>query len=305
MRLNCPTCDAVYEVDDVAIPSSGRRVRCSACDEAWRVSGDGASISSHKSTLAIGVGSAALAMSRSTAIETLAPRRPIPPEGTASETVDATAEAVPETPAAEAKEESFDETTTPKAPESDDSADSATGSVDAETSAGAPEPEAVSGSPDETTGPEADESKGEDATAVPEEDAGQTSAPTPRSKFSPTPKPIEIPDAPKPAPVATGDAEDEDDDEAAGSPMRGVVGFVVGFALVVLVFSPYLFRGQIVSAFPEAEPVVSSYAEGVGRVQDGIRSAYAYVSNEVAYLVGGLESVEEVQPPAAPPPSTQ
>ncbi|NUB44769.1 zinc-ribbon domain-containing protein [Fertoebacter nigrum] len=35
MRLICPNCDAQYEVDDNAIPESGRDVQCSNCGHAW------------------------------------------------------------------------------------------------------------------------------------------------------------------------------------------------------------------------------------------------------------------------------
>ncbi|MFC2968414.1 zinc-ribbon domain-containing protein [Acidimangrovimonas pyrenivorans] len=35
MRLTCPNCDAQYEVDDRAIPESGRDVQCSNCGHAW------------------------------------------------------------------------------------------------------------------------------------------------------------------------------------------------------------------------------------------------------------------------------
>lgn len=35
MRLVCPNCDAQYEVDDAAIPASGRDVQCSNCGHAW------------------------------------------------------------------------------------------------------------------------------------------------------------------------------------------------------------------------------------------------------------------------------
>lgn len=35
MRLICPNCDAVYEVDDSAIPETGRDVQCSSCGHAW------------------------------------------------------------------------------------------------------------------------------------------------------------------------------------------------------------------------------------------------------------------------------
>ena len=35
MRLICPNCDAEYEVDDSAIPDSGRDVQCSNCGHAW------------------------------------------------------------------------------------------------------------------------------------------------------------------------------------------------------------------------------------------------------------------------------
>ncbi|WP_103332192.1 zinc-ribbon domain-containing protein [Pseudotabrizicola formosa] len=35
MRLICPNCDAQYEVDDSAIPDTGRDVQCSNCGHAW------------------------------------------------------------------------------------------------------------------------------------------------------------------------------------------------------------------------------------------------------------------------------
>jgi predicted Zn finger-like uncharacterized protein len=35
MRLVCPNCEAQYEVDDSAIPASGRDVQCSACGHGW------------------------------------------------------------------------------------------------------------------------------------------------------------------------------------------------------------------------------------------------------------------------------
>ena len=35
MRLICPNCDAEYEVDNAAIPDTGRDVQCSSCGHAW------------------------------------------------------------------------------------------------------------------------------------------------------------------------------------------------------------------------------------------------------------------------------
>lgn len=35
MRLICPNCDAQYEVDDSAIPETGRDVQCSNCGHGW------------------------------------------------------------------------------------------------------------------------------------------------------------------------------------------------------------------------------------------------------------------------------
>ncbi|MFV0490864.1 MAG: zinc-ribbon domain-containing protein [Pseudorhodobacter sp.] len=35
MRLICPNCEAQYEVDDNAIPETGRDVQCSNCEHAW------------------------------------------------------------------------------------------------------------------------------------------------------------------------------------------------------------------------------------------------------------------------------
>lgn len=35
MRINCPNCDAQYEVPDEVIPPEGRDVQCSACETTW------------------------------------------------------------------------------------------------------------------------------------------------------------------------------------------------------------------------------------------------------------------------------
>ncbi len=35
MRIGCPNCDALYEVDETAIPPDGRDVQCSNCGHAW------------------------------------------------------------------------------------------------------------------------------------------------------------------------------------------------------------------------------------------------------------------------------
>lgn len=35
MRIGCPNCDALYEVDDNAIPPGGRDVQCSNCGHGW------------------------------------------------------------------------------------------------------------------------------------------------------------------------------------------------------------------------------------------------------------------------------
>ncbi|MEM9967739.1 MAG: zinc-ribbon domain-containing protein [Pseudomonadota bacterium] len=35
MRLNCPICEAIYEVPDDAIPPMGREVQCSNCEHRW------------------------------------------------------------------------------------------------------------------------------------------------------------------------------------------------------------------------------------------------------------------------------
>ncbi len=35
MRLTCPNCEALYEVEDSAIPPTGRDVQCSNCGHAW------------------------------------------------------------------------------------------------------------------------------------------------------------------------------------------------------------------------------------------------------------------------------
>lgn len=45
MRLTCPNCQAQYEVDDTAIPASGRDVQCSSCGHSWYQQADSGGIS--------------------------------------------------------------------------------------------------------------------------------------------------------------------------------------------------------------------------------------------------------------------
>jgi predicted Zn finger-like uncharacterized protein len=37
MDIACPTCAAVYEIDDATVSIDGRKVRCAACSTVWRV----------------------------------------------------------------------------------------------------------------------------------------------------------------------------------------------------------------------------------------------------------------------------
>jgi len=35
MRLVCPKCSTQYEVDDSAVPATGREVQCGSCSSTW------------------------------------------------------------------------------------------------------------------------------------------------------------------------------------------------------------------------------------------------------------------------------
>ncbi|MGL4638042.1 MAG: zinc-ribbon domain-containing protein [Beijerinckiaceae bacterium] len=37
MDISCPTCEAVYEIDEATVSDDGRKVRCAACSTVWRV----------------------------------------------------------------------------------------------------------------------------------------------------------------------------------------------------------------------------------------------------------------------------
>ncbi len=37
MDIACPNCAAAYELDDATVGPKGRKVRCAACGEVWRV----------------------------------------------------------------------------------------------------------------------------------------------------------------------------------------------------------------------------------------------------------------------------
>ena len=255
MRLTCPSCAAIYEVEDIAIPASGRRVRCSACDAGWRVAGDGAAVVRNRARLA------AVAARASAAFEE---------ERTAQR--DAPAEAAPVAeprPAPDEAPQSEAKPPQPKKPEPTP--------VDVAVARSTPEakrPEMPASNP-----PDAPASQEPGARAAKPPD-GAPSAEREDGEFR-TFKPIRM----RPAPVIKDDDEDEDEDEERSSPLRSILGFFVGFALVLILFAPYLFRDQIISAAPSLAPFVDGYADTIRWVQNGVRGAYEGIAEEVRYLV--------------------
>ena len=260
MRLTCPSCSAIYEVDDIAIPASGRRVRCAACDGAWRVSGEGAVVTQTRAA------NPAIAAQPRSAQE---PSRAAAPEAApepAPESAPQAAEAADPAPPVEPAPEQPAAAAPNTSPEPEPAADPEP----------APAPESAAG-----TAPE------------PPEDSTQD---PPKPKFTPL-RPKQV--APAPEPEVVPEAA------ARRSPMRSAAGFLIGFAAIMILSSPYLFRAQIVAAAPGAAPVVEAYADTVGKAQDGIRSFVDYVSGEVSYLVGGLSIPEQEAPAPSAEPTAQ
>lgn len=274
MRLTCPSCAAIYEVEDIAIPASGRRVRCSACDAGWRVAGDGAAVVRSQAKLAAIAARASVAFDQQDA----ALKEP------------ALAEAAQSAPSARPDTAPVaDQSAPPKPQETPPAADAPPAPPLA--AEAAPEPGKPASPPvQDTKAPEiAAKAPASPASAQPSERAAGalSNAQSDKGEFR-TFKPIRM----QPAPVAE---DDDEDDEERSSPLRSILGFFVGFALVLILFAPYLFRDQIIDAAPSLAPFVDGYADTIRWVQNGVRSAYEAIAEQVRYLVSS--------PPPPPPPA--
>mgnify|MGYP001236180449 CR=1 FL=1 len=75
MRLGCPKCGALYEVDAAAIPETGREVQCSACDHRWFFRATAAKAAEPEAPRARGTDPAVLQILREEAARELAARR--------------------------------------------------------------------------------------------------------------------------------------------------------------------------------------------------------------------------------------
>lgn len=304
MRLTCPSCDAIYEVDEIAIPASGRRVRCSACGAAWRVSGDGAAVEERSGDrLRLqDIPSAQESPQTSPDIDA-APESPIteaqespeeaaevPVVGEPEETTEESPEAAEaESPAdAEAAEiEPSPAAETEPAPEEQ----TLTG-ADVSTAEAAEEPEPAAEPEPSPEGPAPAEETAVAAFAADEAPAAEAPSPDEAAAPEEAPKAAYVPlKLKREAPPE----EAEEEATVGPSPMRSVAGFLIGFAAIMILASPYLFRSEIVAAVPSAAPMVEAYAGTVRKAQDGIRSTVDRVVDTVRYLTGGLDI-----PPDAP-----
>lgn len=290
MRLDCPNCAAIYEVDDAAVPASGRRVRCAACNTGWRVSGDGATVPSDE---------------EKRLKPSADPLAPIPKPTPDIEPSDVAARA-PETHGDQSEPRKVESADPPAAePKAEPPATTVGEQAASAETRDKPEAKAKPDEPAKAKTPEPEK---------PATDAGgglaDKSKRKPKFKLKPLepPKGIKIPNAPKvekePAiardePIPAGL---DDDLEPTAGPLRSIGGFAVGFSLVLLIFAPYLFRTQIVAAVPAASPVVEAYVSVIQSAQNGVRVAYEFVAAEVDYLANGLPDAAD--PPSAPPPET-
>ncbi len=331
MRLNCPNCAAIYEVDDSAVPASGRRVRCAACDTGWRVSGDGATVKDEPG---------ARIMPPPVVLE-----QDPEPSPAAEPTPDVVEERVEDPVAETGSTVTARDADAANAATSEDAAavvaeDAAADKTQAEAPSEMREPDladepAPEAGPDLTAGGQ--DAPADEGSTAPVDEASEDPAPAGKQKFklkpikapkeidpskgsetpkeseppqgATPPKEIELPSAPKaqekqalvvkarPAPAP--EAADEDAEARPGL-LRSAGGFAVGFSLVLLVFAPYLFRTQIVAVAPAVSPVVEAYVSVIQSAQNGVRGAYEYVAAEVDYLANGLPDADE--PPSAPPP---
>lgn len=75
MRLGCPKCGALYEVDAAAIPETGREVQCSACDHQWFFRTAAANAAEPEAPRARGTDPAVLQILREEAARELAARQ--------------------------------------------------------------------------------------------------------------------------------------------------------------------------------------------------------------------------------------
>ncbi|NBZ88204.1 zinc-ribbon domain-containing protein [Stagnihabitans tardus] len=291
MRLQCPNCDAEYEVDDAAIPASGRDVQCSACGHAWFQEHPHVKAEAEEEEALFGAPSAerdapepALAAEDPEAVETPAPQVVAEPETLPAwepEDVLAAEAAVPLNPVPE--------------PEP------------------APEPEPLRRSIDESVlavlreeaEREAAARRGERPRIETQTEMTLTDAPRPTRPLArtspvvaePEAQPETLPEAPRKRTLlpeieeiksSLNPAADPEDESAARAPATGEGGFRRGFVFAllfaVILLALYVMAPLIVAKLPALKGPMEAYVQAVNSLRRAL-------DTQVRGLIGWLQSL--------------
>jgi predicted Zn finger-like uncharacterized protein len=260
MRLICPNCDAEYEVDDGAIPLTGRDVQCSNCGHAWFQQHPAGATAAAPAAPAL-PGEDAAAAAAPGAVETwaAAPSPEDPP--LPSSRLDAAALAL-------LKEEAARELAARRA--------AAPAPIEVQGDLGLPAPSpspappaAPSSAPVAAPGPTLSAPPAAWAATV----AANPAPPETTSRRSRLPDIEEINSTLRPQDMLSGKdsgpAADEDDDDAAAQSGSGSfrAGFLLVIALAVVLTVVYAMAPQIAQAVPALDDALAAYVKTV----DGLR----------------------------------
>jgi len=287
MRLICPNCDAQYEVDDAAIPPSGRDVQCSSCGHAWfQMHADSWPETQPEvpapADLTVSNASAAMwsdpdveAQDEPADVDTLNDDGPPPVPAEPQEEAGPRRRGLDDTVLAVLREEAEREAAVRRT--------EAPPPMEVQTDLGlAPPP------PPLPPSVLAARERFADLSVSPDELAAEDDmAVRPASRRELLPDIEEINSTLRASSVPRGDDAEVEAETSVEADRRGFrTGFVLIILIAVLLWSSYVLAPRIVAAVPASESAVQAYVEGVDRARLGVDAALQSASRSLRSLSG-------------------